>query len=254
MYNRLRIGVVVPAFNEAMHLEHVLEGMPACVDHIVVINDGSTDHSSKKLSQIRERNQKLHVIHHASNQGVGACILEGYQNLFNEHRVDVAVVMAGDGQMDPADLPTLLEPLVSASVTPEAMYIKGNRFLLNARTEMPVLRQWGVAAFSWATRVGLGLDVNDTQCGYTAITAHAFKSICWKDAWKTYGYPNDILGRCKRHNVPVIEVPVHARYRGEQSGLTLKHVLISVPKTICIHTANRHISNIKKELNMARAT
>lgn len=155
------------------------------------------------------------------NQGVGAAILRGYAEA-RALGADMAVVMAGDGQMDPEDLPALIEPIVRN----EADYVKGDRLRHpSVWREMPLHRLVGTATLAWVTRHAAGLpSLSDSQCGYTAIGARAMDCVLREGLWARYGYPNDILGTLSRHGYRIHEVPVKPVYRGEKSGLRAWHL------------------------------
>ena len=91
-----------------------MRDVPACVDHVLVVDDASHDRTFLEASRVRRRG--LEVLRHPRNRGVGAAIATGYRRAL-ELGVDAAVVMAGDGQMDPADLPALLAPIATAAPT-----------------------------------------------------------------------------------------------------------------------------------------
>ena len=108
MFRELRVAVVIPAFNEELNVARTVRDVPALVDHVLVVDDASHDRTFLEASRLRRRG--LEVLRHPRNRGVGAAIATGYRRAL-ELGVDAAVVMAGDGQMDPADLPALLEPV-----------------------------------------------------------------------------------------------------------------------------------------------
>ena len=137
--------------------------------------------------------------------------------------------MAADGQMHPEDLPALLAPLIAG----EADYAKGNRLAWpSARSEMPWHRWLGNHLFSSLTRRAIGLDVQDSQCGYAAMTRHTKQNLDWDRLWSRYGYPNDLLGHLTRLGLRVQDVPVRPVYGLEQSGIRLAHVLGMIPFVI----------------------
>jgi len=141
---------------------------------------------------------------------------------------DVAVVMAGDGQMDPEDLPALLDPIADGA----ADYVKGNRFLHPAIwTAMPASRIVGNAALSIATRVTSGYrHVFDSQCGYTAIHRRALAAIELDKLFPRYGYPNDLLSRLRVADMRVVDVPVRPIYGPAwRSGIGLGTALHPMP-------------------------
>src|SRR5687767_14615660 len=121
MYKGRRVAVVVPAFNEAAKIARTIRSIPGFVDHIFVVDDASVD-GTGRLAQ-RTQRRGLEVVRHERNRGVGAAIATGYARA-HEAGADVTAVMAGDSQMDPADLASL----IGAGVRGRADYAKGNRF------------------------------------------------------------------------------------------------------------------------------
>ena len=144
MFEGRRVTVVVPAYNEEKLIGRVLETMPPLVDRIVVVDDASTDGTAAALVRAKEcLGDRLRLIRHHGNGGVGAAIVTGYRAALEEGDNGLVVVMAGDGQMDPADLPRLLNPLVRD----QADYTKGNRlFTGEAWKIIPRHRYLGNAA------------------------------------------------------------------------------------------------------------
>jgi glycosyltransferase involved in cell wall biosynthesis len=214
-----RIAVVVPAFREEQRIGETVRRVPAFVDHVIVVDDASDDRTSARA--LAAGDGRVRLVRHRTNRGVGAAILSGYA----EARVlgaDIAVVMAGDGQMDPDDLPTLIAPILRD----EADYVKGDRLRHpSVWREMPLHRLVGTATLAWATRHASGLSaLSDSQCGYTAIGARAMDCVLREGLWARYGYPNDLLGIMARHGHRIREVPVTPVYRGEKSGLRAWHL------------------------------
>jgi glycosyltransferase involved in cell wall biosynthesis len=223
MFDGTRVAVVVPAFNEARLIGRTLDRVPAFVDQIVVVDDGSTDDTAARARSSSD--PRIAVFEHATNRGVGAAIASGYRAAFLSG-ADIAVVMAGDAQMDPADLPALLAPLVRG----EADYTKGDRLSYpRAHAEMPVTRFFGNHALSALTRLVTGLPVRDSQCGYTALSRRAEERLGVEELWPRYGYPNDLLGRAAAAGLRVRDVTVRPVYADEASGVGLRHALFVVP-------------------------
>jgi dolichol-phosphate mannosyltransferase len=212
------VVAVVPALDEAPRIARVLASMPKTVRRIVLVDDGSTDGTSRAAREVGD--ERVEILRHERPRGVGAAIAAGYARAL-ALGADAAVVLAGDGQMDPRDLPALLAPVLAG----EADYAKGNRFAWpSGKRAFPLTRLVGVALFSLATRLSLGLDVHDTQCGYTAIGRRALERIDWSSLWPSYGYPNDLLGRLSRARLRIVEVPVRPLYGDEESKLRPRHL------------------------------
>lgn len=219
MWRGLSVAVVIPAFNEARLLPRMLRRLPACVDAAFVVDDHSSDGTSRAAEAVGD--PRVRVVRHADNRGVGAAIASGYSAAL-EASHDVLVVMAGDDQMDPEDLPSLLDAVSLGG----ADYAKGNRFLHPEARRMPWPRRYGSALLSALTRLATGLDVGDTQCGYTALTRAAALRLPLGELWPRYGYPNDLLGMLAAGRCRVLDVPVRPVYADETSGLRPWHLAV----------------------------
>lgn len=227
MYRDLAVAVVIPAFNERRAIANTIATIPDFIDRVLVVDDASTDDTGARAEAAAAHAPHIEVIRHAANRGVGGAIATGYRRAL-ALGADVAVVMAGDGQMDPADLPALLEPIAAGA----ADYVKGNRFLHPAIwTTMPATRIVGNVLLSAATRVTSGYrHVFDSQCGYTAIRRAALERIALDELFPRYGYPNDLLSRLHVAEMRVVDVPVRPIY-GEhwKSGIHLGTALHPIP-------------------------
>lgn len=224
MFRERRVAVVIPAFNEELNVARTVRDVPAWVDHVLVVDDASHDATFLEASRLRRRG--LEVLRHPRNRGVGAAIATGYRRAL-ALGVDAAAVMAGDGQMDPADLPALLAPVVDGT----ADYVKGNRFAHpDVWRVMPPARIAGNVALSLATKLTSGYwRLFDSQCGYTVASRRALAVIDAAGLFPRYGYPNDLLARLRAADLRVEEAPVRAIY-GEawRSGISLGTVVYPI--------------------------
>jgi glycosyltransferase involved in cell wall biosynthesis len=224
MYREKTIGVVVPAYNEEKLIERTIRSMPEFIDRIVVVDDASTDATARILEQLAAGIPRLHIIRHAVNGGVGAAIRTGYA-WCRDNGLDVAVVMAGDGQMDPNDLPALLDPVVEGRTD----YAKGNRLVSGeAWKKIPRVRYLGNSALTFMTKIASGYwHMTDSQTGYTAIGRRALETIPIADIYPRYGMPNDLLVTLNIFNMRVMDVPVAPVYGiGEKSGFNSIRMII----------------------------
>jgi glycosyltransferase involved in cell wall biosynthesis len=216
------VFVVVPARDEAPRIHRVIRRMPAFVDGLVVVDDGSTDGTGDLAAH--ELEDRGVVVRHEAARGVGAAIAAGYALCagYTESPNAAVAVMAGDDQMHPDDLEAVVTPVVRG----DAGYVKGNRFAWpdGART-MPLTRKLGSALFAAGTSLAMGQRIHDAQCGFTAIARHALRRIDLANFWPSYGYPNVLLAELARARVVVREVPVRAVYADEVSRLRLRHVV-----------------------------
>ena len=226
MYKGKNIGVVIPAHNEGTQIGRVIETIPEFIDEIVIIDDNSKDETAFIVKEYQKKYSKITLIRHEENQGVGGTMATGYKYA-RDHGFDVAVRMDGDGQMDPNDLPLLLDPVVSG----ETDYAKGNRlFTGEAYKKIPKLRYFGNAFLSLLTKIASGYwHVADSQSGYTVINRKALHAIDWDRMYRCYGQPNDLLVRLNVNNFRVKDVPVSPLYNiGEISGMKIKKVIFTI--------------------------
>jgi glycosyltransferase involved in cell wall biosynthesis len=228
MFKGCRVAVVVPAFNEATKIARTLRSIPGFVDHVIVVDDASADGTG----HIARRSQRpgLAVIRHQLNRGVGAAIATGYAAAF-EAGADVSAVMAGDSQMDPADLTVLIDAVVSG----RADYAKGNRFAWpGVYRVMPASRMIGNVVLSHLTRLASGYwHVFDSQCGYTVANRRALAIILSGEVFPRYGYPNDLLCRLGSHGARVVDVPVRPVYGNDwHSGIRILSVVVPLLRLV----------------------
>ena len=147
-------------------------------------------------------------------------------------------VMAADAQMDPVDLPTLLAPLIAG----DADYVKGNRLAWpEASKAMPWHRWLGNRVLSFLTSVAIGVDVGDSQCGYVSMNRSTLRALPCDRLWTGYGYPNDWLSWMVESDLRLCEVPVRPIYGEERSGITLRHVVWTIPFVIARAWLRRYL-------------
>ncbi|HET9620872.1 MAG TPA: glycosyltransferase family 2 protein [Kofleriaceae bacterium] len=252
MFRGLRIAVVIPAYNERTKIAATVATVPALADHVIVVDDASHDATAEQAAAAaaeRSDPSSVEVVRHPVNRGVGGAITTGYRRAL-ELGADIAVVMAGDGQMDPGDLPALLEPIARG----DADYVKGNRFLHpEIWTAMPPARIVGNVVLSAATRVTSGYrHVFDSQCGYTAIHRRALTTIELDDLFPRYGYPNDLLSRLHVANMRVVDVPVRPIYGAAwRSGINLGTALHPIPWVLLRSWGHRVAAQVRRRVARA---
>lgn len=223
LYRGSRIAVIVPAFNEGRLIGVTLRSIPPYVDWIIVVDDGSTDDTSSKISQ--HFDSRIVSARHEINKGVGCAILTGYR-IGQSCGADCLAVMAGDNQMDPAQLHRLLDPIIDGV----ADYTKGNR--LTDRDDlvgMSLWRHFGNTTLSIMTKIASGYwDISDSQNGYTAISRHALNGLLRESFFTYYGYCNDILVKLNASRARVKDVPMPAVYGMETSKIKYGAYIVRV--------------------------
>jgi len=227
MINRKKIAVVVPAYNEEKMIGRVVKTMPRFVDQIIIIDDASIDKTVKNAEEAGRRfRQKINIIKFAKNQGVGKAIVEGYKKTI-ALKMDVVAVMAGDAQMDPAELKDICLPIVHN----EADCVKGNRLIYGRAWKMiPSVRYLGNSVLSLLTKVASGYwHVADSQTGYVAISRSILEKMWLDHLYPRYGFPNDLLIHLNIAHARVKEIPIKPIYHlGGKSGIQIWKVIPAI--------------------------
>jgi len=226
MYQGHKVSVVVPAHNEETQIVEVVRTMPELVDTIVVVDDCSSDETVKIVTELCQQHSRLVLLKHEFNQGVGGAIATGYK-WSRDNDIDLSVVMAGDGQMNPDDMTALLDPVIEDV----ADYSKGNRLITGeAYKKIPKMRYFGNSILSLFTKIASGYwQVADSQTGYTVVNRKILHAIDWDTMYKRYGQPNDLLVKLNVFGFRVIDVPVEPVYNiGETSGIKVRRVIFTI--------------------------
>lgn len=220
MYRDHIIAAVVPAHNEERHIAGVITTMPAFVDHVIVIDDASTDSTS--ATALATQDPRLTLIHHEHNTGVGGAVVDGHRRAL-ALGADISCVLAGDGQMDPSYLPSLLDPIVDE----RCEMTKANRFFSSRSFDsMPRHRVFGNLVLSFLNKLASGYwDLVDPQNGYVAVRREALEAIPLDAISEGYSLENDFLINLNIVGARVADVPVPALYGDERSGIRLRRVI-----------------------------
>ncbi|TMT86888.1 glycosyltransferase family 2 protein [Haloterrigena sp. H1] len=238
MYKGKRIAVVVTAYDEAAFVGRVIETIPDFVDRIYAVDDASPDDSWRVIQRVATRvnenadgettdraltaadggdDRRVVPIRHAENRGYGGAVKTGYRRAVADD-IDVVAVMNGDGQMDPAILDRIIDPVV----TGEADYAKGNRLLhADDRDGMSTFRFVGNAMLTGLSKFATGYwSLGDPQNGYTAISSEAIERLDLKEITDRYGFLNHLLTHLNVAGCQVTDVPMSAIYGDEDSSIT----------------------------------
>lgn len=227
MYKGRVISIAVPAHNEEAHIARVIETMPPFVDHIVVVDDASSDATSMKAEAVGDR--RVQVIRHERNLGVGGAIVTAHRRGL-DLGCDISVVMAGDGQMDPDYLPSLLDPIVEDGYG----FAKANRFFsMDSFRGMPRQRVFGNIVLSFLTKLASGYwHLFDPQNGYTAISRSALERLSLDRLSTTYEFENDLLINLNILDIRALDVPIPALYGDERSDIKLRRVVPDISRLL----------------------
>lgn len=230
-----RVAVVIPCYREVDHIAAVISGIGEEVARIIVVDDACPDHTGDHV-RAQCADPRVEVIVHERNTGVGGATLTGYRRALDAG-ADIVVKLDGDGQMDPALIPALIEPIAEG----DADYAKGNRFHdLDHITQMPALRIAGNLMLSFACKMSSGYwNIFDPTNGYTAIHAKVVRRLPFEKISKGYFFESDMLFRLNLLRAVVADIPMRARYGDERSGLKIGRVVFEFTAKHWINTVKR---------------
>lgn len=227
----MKLAAIIPCYKVRKHIVAVVATALDRLDHVFVVDDqcpeGTGDLVAAQFSP-----DKVTVLRHGVNKGVGGATITGYLAAL-EAGYDVLIKIDGDGQMDPAYLPALVQPIIMG----EADYTKGNRFYRRRNlSHMPLIRLLGNSLLSFLTKLSSGYwNLMDPTNGYTALHRTAAQEIEWHKLSHRYFFETDLLFRLNIARAVVRDIPIPALYGDEVSNLKIGKIL---PAFVLGHVRN----------------
>jgi glycosyltransferase involved in cell wall biosynthesis len=220
----VKVGVVIPAYRVAQQIAGVIRGIPPWIQSIVVVEDASPDDTAARVAALGD--PRVTLIRHERNQGVGGAMATGFAEAVRSG-LDVVVKMDGDGQMDPADLPAMIAPLLDG----RADVVKGNRYASLAHVkEMPTVRLIGNAGLTFLVKSASGYwNTFDPANGYLAMRTAVLERIDLERLPKRYYFESGFLVELGILRAAVVDVSITARYGDEVSSLSVPRTLFEFP-------------------------
>lgn len=217
----LNIAVVIPSYRVKQHVLDVIAKVEGDATKIYVVDDCCPDETGDWVL-LNCNDARVTVIKNITNLGVGGAVMRGYQAAIDDG-ADIIVKIDGDGQMNPALIPSFIAPIIAG----EADYTKGNRFFdLDAIHAMPKIRLFGNAVLSFMTKFSSGYwDIFDPTNGYTAIHADVARHLPFNKISSRYFFETDMFFRLNTLRAVVVDVPMDAQYGDEVSNLHISKVV-----------------------------
>ena len=227
----MRIGVVIPCFRVKKHIVQLLNEIGPEVSDIYVVDDCCPEGTADYLDSL-ELDQRVRLIRHAENQGVGGATLTGIKQAL-EDGVEVIVKLDGDGQMDPRLVPSMVQPIEMGI----ADFCKGNRFhYVHDVRDMPAVRLIGNAGLSFITKLSTGYwNLFDPTNGLFAIHADTARRLPFHRIASRYFFESDLLFRLGMLRACVLDIPMRAVYADEESSM---QPFREIPRFLLGHSKN----------------
>jgi glycosyltransferase involved in cell wall biosynthesis len=212
-----QIWVVIPAYKLDGRVVKLIESIPRIVSRIIVIDDACPQKSGELIEKFC-KDARVTVYFNKENLGVGGSVKKGYK-IALENGAKFVIKLDGDGQMDPREIPNLVEPLINH----QADYTKGNRFYtLNSLKIMPKKRLFGNSVLSAMSKFSTGYwNISDPNNGFTAISRSALEDLDLNQISDTYFFESDMLFRLYCNRAVVRDIPMNSIYGDEKSSLSI---------------------------------
>ena len=225
------IAAVIPCYRVEREIESVLGTIPSYIKHIIVVDDASPDSTADLVAASAKEDERIVLIRHPSNRGVGGAMITGYQKALMLG-AQVVVKIDGDGQMDMDHLPRLLQPLIEG----KADYTKGNRFRdFKSLQQMPFIRRVGNMGLAFLAKAATGYwHMFDPTNGFNAIRAEVLVQLPLEKIDRTYYFETSMLANLYLIGAVVKDIPMAARYQGEVSSLLVHRVLFEFPPRLIV--------------------
>ena len=203
-----KVFVVISAYNEEAHIKDVVEGIKNYIDNnvdkIVVVDDGSKD----KTKEIAEKG-KVFVLSHLVNLGKGAALKTGCDYAL-EQGAEKIIVLDADGQHEPKEIPLFLKALDKVDI----VYSFRKR-----SSQMPLVLRFGNNFINSAIQSLFNIKISDSQCGYRAFSAEAYKKIRWNAT--DYFMETEMIIRASRNKLRYTQIPIETIYSDNYKGTTV---------------------------------
>src|SRR5258708_26017019 len=193
------ILALIPAYDEDRFIASVVLKARRFVDEVIVVDDGSSD-ETVSLAEASGAG----VLRQQFNQGKAAAINAGI-DLARQLDAAAVVLLDGDGQHSPADIPALLKPILDG----QADIVVGSRFM-GVESNTPGWRIFGQRALTVATNFASGVALSDSQNGFRALSHHAINRFNFKT--RGFSVESEMQFLIKNHELTVREVPVAVNY------------------------------------------
>ena len=192
---------VIPCYNEEVTIGSVVLKTKQHVDRVLVVDDGSIDDTVNIAKQAGAA-----VISHKGNRGKSTAIRTGFKYAL-AHKFDYVVTIDGDGQHNPAEIPTVLDNVVNNGHDISIGFRFGNY------TEMPMWRRIGKRILDYATSFGNGGTVTDSQCGFRAFNKKAVKTLTPRMTGNAFSVESEQLIKAHEIGLSVANTTVTCKYK-----------------------------------------
>lgn len=200
-----RFLTALPVYNEASHVDAVLDEVTQFAGDVLVVDDGSTDGTADRLAD----RDDVFVVRHAKNRGYGAALQTAFEYAVRL-KYDVLVTIDCDGQHEPQRIQLLVDATRDADIVSGSRYLESS----DARSQAPAERRQINQMITREINERLGLSLTDAFCGFKAYRVCALSKLQITDPG--YAMPLELWVQAAYLGLKIVEVPVPLIYLDEK--------------------------------------
>jgi glycosyltransferase involved in cell wall biosynthesis len=204
------IVAAIPCFNEELFIGSVVLKAKDYVDSVLVIDDGSTDRTALVAEKAGAK-----VIKHDRNKGKGVAVNTAFKYA-REIGFKALVLLDGDGQHEPAFIPSLVKPVLDGN----ADMVVGSRYL-NIKSSIPGYRTWGHGLLTFLTNLGSRVKLTDSQSGFRAFSSKAIEALIFAE--EGLSIESEMQFLANDTDLRVTEIPISIGYHSKAKRSPLAH-------------------------------
>ena len=215
-----KVMVGIPAYNEEHTIASIVQASLIHCSQVIVVDDGSVDRTSANALAAGAT-----VIRHQSNSGKGVAVASIFDHAVRS-QADVLVLLDGDGQHDPSEIPSLVAECLHGG----ADAVVGSRFHKNAHSKTPRIRRLGQMAFNTMTSVASGVNCSDSQSGFRAFNRRAFCSMRLTES--SFSVESEMQFEYRTRGLTLSEVPISCTYERPPKRNILSHGMMVLTRLL----------------------
>jgi len=211
-FSRQGVVVVIPAYNEDRFIGSMVIKTLHYAEHVIVVDDGSAD-----MTALVAEEAGAHLLRLPENRGKGVAMQAGLQKA-SDFAPAVIVVIDGDGQHHPKDIPILVQPILAN----EAQVVVGSRFIKDGN-KIPLWRIFGQHSLTIATNLLSGVSLTDSQSGFRAFSPSILPLMNFSQSG--FAVESEIQFLAQQHGLIIKEVPIGVTYAEKSKRNPFAHGL-----------------------------
>ena len=217
------LSIVIPAYNEEEIITNTLleihnemnSHFPSGFE-IIVIDDGSTDDTFNKATEIAQRLPNIRVFRLPKNSGKGIALLQG----FRAAKGDVLISIDADLEFHPKNIRTYFKYMETLNAD---VVISSKRHPLS-KIKYPVFRRIASFYYNMFVRVLFGLDLHDTQAGFKLVRRNVFETIHKRLCVKRFAFDLEFLVAARQYGFKIVEAPINLQFKRFSNRIGVRNI------------------------------